>query len=142
MLTKIEFTKSRFARFSPRSIKTGLFEIVERDMERAVAIKKLGKLLGKKLGYRINDKAPSQEEKEIAKAASAKAVEERNKLKEQRDARYRAILAADAEYQSLHAAHRAATERVDKLLSITRHRKPTVGTSEVMFFLVKAEGDS
>ena len=37
-------------------------------MERSVAIKKLGKLLGKKLGYRINTKAPTQEEKAAAAA--------------------------------------------------------------------------
>ena len=111
-------------------------------MKRSIAIKRLGKLLGKKLGYRVNDKAPTQEERTTAQAAIPAAVEARNSLKEQRDARYKAILAADAEYQNLHAAHRAASERVDKLFSTTRHHKITIGTSEGMFFLVKAEGDS
>ena len=111
-------------------------------MERAVALKKLGKLLGKKLGYRINTKAPSPEERSTAKAALPAAIEERNKLKEYRDIRYKAILASDEEYQRLHAAHRAASEHVDELSGITRHYKITVGTSEGMFFLHKAEGDS
>ena len=111
-------------------------------MERAVAIKKLGKLLGKKLGYRINDKAPTEDERNDARAELILARSDRDKLKEKRDARYKAILAADAEYQNLHAAHRAAHERVDRLSSITRYYKFTVGTSEGMFFLVKAEGDS
>lgn len=111
-------------------------------MERTAALKKLGRLLGKKFGYRINDKAPTQEERAEAKAALAPAIEERNKLKEQRDARYRAILAADTEYQNLFAATRAASQRVDKLSSKTHHYKFTVGTSEGLFFVVKAEGDS
>ncbi len=111
-------------------------------MKRSVAIKKLGKLFGKKFGYRVNDKAPTPEERTTAQAAIPAAVEECNRLKEQRDTRYKAILAADAEYQNLHAAHRAASERVDKLWSVTRHHKITVGTSEGMFFVVKAEGDS
>ena len=111
-------------------------------MERTVAIKMLGKLLGKKLGYRVDTKAPTPEEREVAKATLSPAIEERNKLKEQRDARYKAILAEDTEYQNLFAAAKAASKRVEELSSITRHRKITVGTSEGMFFLVKAEGDS
>jgi hypothetical protein len=112
------------------------------DMERAVAVKKLVKLLGKSLGYRINDKAPTREERAAAQEASKSAVAERNALKEKRDERYRAILAADAEYQRLHAEHKAASERVDRLWSITRHYKITVGTTTSMFFHVRAEGDS
>lgn len=111
-------------------------------MERSVALKTLGRLLGKKLGYRIDPKAPTQEERETAKAALSPAIEERKRLKEQRDARYEAILAADTEYQNLLSSYRAASENVDVLLNVMRRRKITVGTSEGMFFLVKAEGDS
>lgn len=111
-------------------------------MERAVALKRLERLLGKKLGWRINPKAPTQEEREAAKAELPLAIEDRNALKEQRHARYQEILAADSEYQRLYGAHKAASERVDKLSSITRHHKITVGTSNGLFFVVKAEGDS
>ena len=111
-------------------------------MERAAAIKTLGKLLGKKLGYRVDAKAPTQEERAEARAALTQAIEERNKLVERRDARSRAILAADAEYQSLLTDARAARERTNKLSSVAHHYKITVGTSEGMFFLVKAQGDS
>ena len=111
-------------------------------MERTVALKKLERLLGKKLGYRVAANAPTPEERATAKAALAPAIEEYNKLKEQRDARYRAVLAADAEYQNLVAAQNAARERMNKLSSITHHHKITVGTSEGMFFRVHAEGDS
>ena len=111
-------------------------------MERSVAIKKLGKLLGKKLGYRVDDKAPGPEARVAARVALTPAIEERNKLREQREARYNAVLAADAEYQSLNAAAKEAGKRVDELSSITRWYKITVGTSEGMFFLNRAEGDS
>lgn len=111
-------------------------------MERTVALKRLEKLLGKKLGYRIDPKAPTSEERQAARTALHEAIAERNKIKEQRDARYKAILAADGEYQALFAAAKAASERADKLSSATRHFKITVGTSEGMFFVVKAEGDS
>jgi hypothetical protein len=111
-------------------------------MERAIALKKLGKLLGKSLGYRVNDNAPTREERAVAQTALASAFVERNTLKEKRDERYRTILATDAEYQRLRAAHLAACEYVDRLSSITRHYKITVGVSNSMFFRVKAEGDS
>jgi hypothetical protein len=121
-----------------------LFDIDgENEMERNVALKKIGKLLGKKFGYRINAKAPTPEERAAARLALPAAIEERNKLKEQREARYLAILAADAEFQNLKAAHKAAAEKADRLSSKTRHFKITVGdTSSGLFFMVKAEGDS
>lgn len=111
-------------------------------MERTVALKKLEKLIGKKLGWRINPKAPTPEERALAQAALPQAIEERKRLQELRQARHQAILAADAEYQTLDAGAKAAVKRVEQLSSVTRHHKITVGTSEGMFFLVKAEGDS
>lgn len=111
-------------------------------MERAVAIKKLSKLLGKQLGYRVNSKAAPREEREAAKLELAQARQEQIALREQRDARYKAILAADAEYQALVEAHRIARKRQDDLMSIVHTPKITVGTSHDMFFHVKAEGDS
>jgi len=111
-------------------------------MERAVAIKTLSKLLGKKFGYRVDPKASTPEQKENAKALLPSALEQRNKLKEAKEARFNAILAADTEYQDLKAAHKAAQDSVSKLNSIMYHRKITVGLDEGFFFLIKAEGDS
>lgn len=111
-------------------------------MERTVALKKLQGLLGKKMGWRINPKAPSSEDRQAAREAMTPAIAERNTLKEQCDARHRALLEGDAEYQRLNAARKAASENVERLSSVTRHFKITVGTSEGMFFMVKAEGDS
>lgn len=111
-------------------------------MERSVAIKKLGKLLGKSLGYRVNDKAPTREERAAAQEALKPAIEERNRLQVQKSDRLRAVLSADAEYQRLHEAVEAARKKVDRLGSISRHYKITVGKSNSIFFHVLAEGDS
>lgn len=111
-------------------------------MERTTAIKTLGKMLGKGFGYRINTKAPTREQREVATDALPSAIEDRNKLKEQRDARYKALLLGDAEFQRLDAAAKSAGKRVDELSSIKRSRKITVGTSRGMFFMVSAEGDT
>ena len=111
-------------------------------MDRAYALKKLGKMFGKSLCYRVDPKAPLREQRDEAQQALKPAIEERNKLREQKEARLQAILAADAEYQRLNAACKKATEQVDRLASITRHYKMTVGTSNGLFFHVKAEGDS
>jgi hypothetical protein len=111
-------------------------------MERSVAIKKLRRLLGDKLGYRVNTKAPTAEEREAARDALTDAIAERNSVKEKRDARYRAILEGDAEYQALRAEYKVASDGVDKLSSITHHYKITVGVSTSMFFHVRAEGDT
>lgn len=111
-------------------------------MERSVAIKKLRKLLGKNLGYRVDPKAPTPEEREAARKELEATKTEYEKLKEQREARYQAILAADAEYQSLKTALAAARERREKLASLMGHYKITVGTTSKMFFHVAADGDS
>jgi hypothetical protein len=111
-------------------------------MERAVALKKLGNLLGKKLGYRVDPRAPGRDEREAAKAQLPAAYEKRNKLRDEKEARLTAILAGDAEYQRLKAEFAAAQKTVEQLGSIIRHHKITVGTSEGLFFVVKAEGDN
>jgi nucleotidyltransferase/DNA polymerase involved in DNA repair len=111
------------------------------NMERSIAIKKLEKLLGKKLAWRINPKAPDAEERQAAREALSTAIAERKALQEQRDARERELL-ADPEYQRLKAAAKAAAENVESISGITRRHKITVGTNEGIFFLVKAEGDS
>lgn len=111
-------------------------------MERTIAVKKLGKLLGKSMGYRIDSKAASRDEREAARAELKLALETRSKLEEEKNQRRRVLLEADAEYQKLDAAYKEARVHVDKLSSITRHHKITVGISNSMFFHVKAEGDS
>lgn len=111
-------------------------------MERTVAIKKLGKILGKSLGYRVDPKAPNQDDRDEARAKLPAATAKRKALSEQMEARRIAILQADAEYQQLKSAHAEAKKYCDELFSITCHYRFTVGTSNSLFFTVRAQGDS
>lgn len=111
-------------------------------MERSVAINKLGRLLGKSMGYRIDLKAPTADERSAAQSELPAAVAIRNSISERKAARLSAILQADAEYQQLKADHEEARKRCDRLGSTTRHFKIMVGTSNDLFFHVRAQGDS
>lgn len=111
-------------------------------MERAVALKKLGKILGKSLGYRVDPKAPDQDDRNKARAKLPDATAKRKALSEQMEARRAAILQADAEYQRLKTDHAEAKKCCDELFGITCHYRFTVGVSNSMFFTVRAQGDS
>jgi hypothetical protein len=73
-------------------------------MERSVALKKLRRMFGDGLGYQVNKKVPTPEEREAARADLPAAIAARNDAGKKRDARYQAILKGDAEYQALRAA--------------------------------------
>ena len=111
-------------------------------MERSVALRRLRRILGDRLGYRIDPKAPTPEERAAAKAELEASLDQFEELKKLRDARHQAILAADEGYQSLKAACEAARERRDQLSSIRARYKITVGVSGDLFFVVRAQGDS
>jgi len=111
-------------------------------MERSVAIKKLGKILGKSLGYRVDPKAPDQDGRNGAREKLRVALVHREAFKKEREARRDEILQADAEYQRLKAEHVKAAECCERLSATMRHYRVTVGTSGDMFFTVKAQGDS
>jgi len=111
-------------------------------MRREDAIKKLGKLLGKSLGYRVDPKAPDADEREEALIKLRAATATRNDLKTKMEARRSVILEADAEYRSLLDDWKAASEAANRLMSLTNHYRFTVGTSNGMFFVIKAQGDS
>lgn len=111
-------------------------------MERAVALKKLGKLIGKSMGYRVDLKAPDQDDRDEAQTKLREEVPKREALSKQMGARRDAVLLADAEYQQLKADYAEARNRCDKLFSITHHYRFTVGTMGQLFFSVKAQGDS
>jgi hypothetical protein len=111
-------------------------------MERAVAVKKLAKILGKTLGYRVDPKAPDAEQRAAAQAQLAEAQAVRDQARQKRDERYKVIL-ADKEYQDLVAAYNAAKKITDKLsYQAHHHYKFTVGNSNGLFFHVMAQGDS
>ncbi len=111
-------------------------------MERAVAIKKLGKILGKSLGYRVDPKAPDQDDRDDARAKLREATPKRDALSKAVEARRAEVLQADAEYQRLKAELAGAKKYCDELFSTTYHYRFTAGTSNGMFFQIKAQGDS
>ena len=111
-------------------------------MERIVALKKLQKLLGKDLGYRVNDKAPNAEKRAEAQRALDALLPLRDAARDARDKRYRLILDSDVEYQRLSEEARRLRKEADELSGLTRWFKITVGVSRGMFFEIKAEGDS
>jgi hypothetical protein len=111
-------------------------------MERAVAVKKLSKILGKSLGYRVDLKAPDEDDRAEARAKLKIASAERVAVIKQKEARMQEILQADAEYQRLKAAHAEAKKRCDELFAITCRYRFTAGVSNSLFFHIKAQGDS
>jgi hypothetical protein len=111
-------------------------------MERAVALKKLGKLLGKSLGYRVDPRGLNAEDRDAA-AREARALSAEFKAAEEAEiARRKAILEADPEYQRLRAETKRLKDAKDTAWSRSHHFKFTVGTSNGMFFVIKAQGDS
>jgi hypothetical protein len=111
-------------------------------MTREDAIKKLGKLLGKHFGYRVDRDAPGADERAEAKA-QLPALQAAEKLAEDAmEARRRAILAADREYQELVAACKVARDGRRAAAVVTSRFRITVGTTSDLFFHVKAQGDS
>lgn len=111
-------------------------------MRREDAIKKLGKLLGKNLGYRVDPKAPDQDERDEARANLKIQRPIRDDLSKRLAARMEELIEADAEYQQLKTAYWQAKENCDKLQSISLHYRFTAGRSNGMFFHVMAQGDS
>jgi len=111
-------------------------------MERVVAIKKLGKMLGKSLGYRVDPRAPTSEERDRAREEAKTLNAEFKAAEEAEVARRSAILDADAEYQRLKAETKRLRKAKDEAWSKSMHFKITVGTSNGMFFHVKAQGDT
>ncbi len=120
----------------------GLFEDVEHNVERSIAIKKLRKLLGNSLAYRIDPNAPTAEERDEAKAELPAANAKKGLLGKQLEARRNAILEADAEYQRPSADYAETKYRVTDLELMANKYKITVGVSDSLLFTVRAQGDS
>ena len=110
-------------------------------MERSVAIKKLGKLLGKRLGYRVDRDAPDAETRAAVQRQLPGLRAAEQQVEAAMDARRAALLAADPEYQALAAAFQLARDGRQAAVAATSRYRITVGVSGV-FFHVKAQGDS
>ncbi len=111
-------------------------------MERSVAVRKLGKILGKNVSWRVNPKAPDKEGREAARAKMAELLPRREALNQALAERRRIVLEADQEYQRVGREYREIRKRCDELHSVCLSYRFTVGTCSNMFFLIKAQGDS
>lgn len=111
-------------------------------MTKQEGVKALSRVFGKKAMWRVNDKASSAQERTDAFCALAEARAREAAAKNARDERYRAILAADGEYQTLLAEYKQATADRECLLSRSLSYRVTIGRNEGMFFAVEAQGDN
>ncbi len=111
-------------------------------MNQTQAIAKLAKLLGPRMGYRLNKDAPSKEEREAAVLQVDELrpqVEEANHLV---DARMQWLLKNDPTYQQLKAKHSELRKAYVNARGRSHHYRITVGTDDRLFFSVLAEGDN
>ena len=111
-------------------------------MERAVAIKKLGKLLGKSFGYRVDPAAPDKDARAEAREILRQIGPQRDAIEKAMEARRAELLKGDAEYQRLAADYQEARKHCARLASTLHHYRFTAGTNAGLFFHIKAEGDS
>ena len=111
-------------------------------MNRAQAITRLGKIIGKNFAYRVDNKAPVCEQRQTMLEAWKAATAELQQAIEARAARKRELLRSDAEYQRLKAEHKLALEKRDKASHGLHNYRITVGRDGGMFFSVVATGDN
>lgn len=111
-------------------------------MNQTQALSKLRKVIGPKLGYRVDPKAPDAEQREAIRAAWKAAKQDADAAVAARKARYEELLAGDALYQDLKAKAKAAEEAANKAAAGMYRHRITVGVSNAMFFSVRAEGDN
>jgi len=111
-------------------------------MERTVAIKKLAKLLGKSMGYRVDPAAPTADERAEAKEQLPALIEAVSKAEQAMNERRRSVLAADTEYQTLHAAYIDVRKCKASVAGKLHSFKFTAGQSGDLFFSVMGQGDS
>lgn len=115
-------------------------------MERAIAVKKLAKLLGKKFAYEFKPNAPSAEERDEARVKHKAAAEVVAAADKQLNERRRAVLDADTEYQALVQKAKAARDVTAKLSGVMYSHRVVVGTISNLgafnAFHVAAQGDS
>jgi len=111
-------------------------------MERAVAIKQITKILGKKWSYSIDKSAPNAGKRAEAYQLFCKVNANREEFGKSMQARSEELLAADPEYQRLLAGYRLAKKEAEHLGGLSRQYKIEVGRDQGLFFHVDAQGDS
>ena len=110
-------------------------------MNQAQALAKLRKVIGPKLGYRIDPKAPSAEQREEARTKLRDARERRDAVEAAMKARREELL-RDPTYQELRKQYQSLDEECSLHSSRSYKKRITVGVAGGMFFSVRAEGDN
>lgn len=110
-------------------------------MNQTQAIAKLRKLLGSKLGYRIDKDAPDAEQREKIREAWQAAKQIADAAEAARDARYKELL-QDARYQELKAAAIDTKKAAEMARSGMYRKRITVGRVTGPFFSIDADGDN
>lgn len=111
-------------------------------MNQTQALAKLRKLLGPKMGYRINDKALPADKRAGASLLLRETVARLKEVEGVMHARSDALLSQDAEYQTLRKRVNELTKERGALTSACMHQRITVVTTGAMFNSVQAEGDN
>lgn len=109
-------------------------------MNQTQALAKLKQIIGPKLGYRIDKDAPGPDERERRRAEFLRTRDAMMEADKARAERLAEVLAADAEYQRLKAAH-AEAKRAHEAVPSYHRKRITVGRVGSMFFSVVADGD-
>jgi hypothetical protein len=110
-------------------------------MNQTQAIAKLRKLLGPKMGYRVDPKALAAEEREQMLEQSRQLRVQRDELRAARDA-LRAELLSDPRYVELCKQAKALEEAQMSAYSRATHKRVTVGRVSSLFFHQVADGDN
>lgn len=111
-------------------------------MNQTQALAKLRKIIGPKLGYRIDPKAPTGEEREVMRAHFQEATAIVQAAEAARMARYNELLNGDAQYQLLKVAAKAAGEAKERTKSNLYRKRITIGVNNSLYFSVRADGDN
>jgi len=110
-------------------------------MNKSQAITKLRKLIGPKLGYRVNPKAADAagraEAHKLAQELAAKQAITKAAMMKRRDE-----LLSDPEYQALRAEYDRGGKEHGRALSLAVGQRISVGRLNDMFFHVMADGDN
>lgn len=115
-------------------------------MNQAQAIRRLRKIIGDSLGYRINANAADADTRAEAQAAHPALRAEVEAAAEAVKQRRQAVLDADPEYQAAKARHAAAVDARDRASSIIHSHRIVVGrvasAGEFRMFTTLAEADN
>lgn len=111
-------------------------------MNKQQAMRELKRILGKRLMWREDPDAPVGEVREAAIAIATAARDASREASDAVNARSKALLAGDAEFQRLAAVAGKAREAMEKTRGAAHRHRITVGTDEGFAFAVKAQGDN